>query len=66
MHKSTSARFYYMTTDAEGKEILRYRSVPNINVESSDSEINQVMEVFEALTLDSYALVEKLETYVIG
>jgi len=66
MHKTTSARFYYMTTDAEGKEILRYRSVPNIDVTSTDSEINQVMEVFEALTLDSYALVEKLETYVIG
>lgn len=66
MHKSTSARFYYMTTDAEGKEVLRYRSVPNIDISASDSEINEVAEVFEALTLDVYAIVEKLETHVIG
>ena len=66
MHKSTSARFYYLTTDAEGKESLRYRTVPNIDIGADYDAINQVKEVFEALTHDVYAIVEKEETYVIG
>ncbi len=66
MHKSTSARFYYMTTDAQGKDVLRYRTVPNIDIQADNAAINQVKEVFEALTHDVYAIVEKAETYVIG
>lgn len=66
MHKSTSARFYYLTTDSEGRETLRFRTVPNIDIQAGNDAINQVKDVFEALTNDVYALVEKEETYVIG
>ncbi|SOC38163.1 hypothetical protein [Salinicoccus kekensis] len=66
MHKSTSARFYYLTTDSAGKEILRYRTVPNIDIQAGNDAINQLKDVYEALTNDVYAIVEKEETYVIG
>lgn len=65
MLKQTSARFYYSAVDGTGKEVLRSRTVSNVDILAGDTEINTLASAFEALTEDAYAVVEKIQTYVI-
>lgn len=66
MLKSTTAKFHYFMTDDEGKDVLRARSVRNVDISATDEQINNLAACFEALTEDVYAVVEKIQTYVIN
>lgn len=65
MLKQTLAKFYYFVTDEEGKDVLRSRNVSNVDILAEDDQINALASAFEALTEDVYAIVEKVQTYVI-
>lgn len=63
---NTSARFFYYDVNSEGKEQVRFRGVRNINLFATNQAINELAEVYEALTLDSYHLVEKENRYILN
>lgn len=65
MLKQTSAKFYYFVTDEVGKDVLRSRNVSNVDIDAEDDQVNALAATFEALTDDVYAIVEKVQTYVI-
>ncbi|MFD2830983.1 DUF1659 domain-containing protein [Corticicoccus populi] len=65
MLKQTSAKFYYFVTNDEGKDVLRSRTVSNVDILANDTQINALAAAFEALTEDVYAIVEKVQTHVI-
>lgn len=66
MPKSLSAKFYYVETAADGNDKLRFRSLRNLDTTSSDDSINTLAEIYQVLSKDVYAIVEKEEVYVIN
>lgn len=62
----TSARFYFYELNDEGKERQRSRSIANVDISANDQAITELANVYEALTNDSYHLVEKLETSLLA
>lgn len=66
MLMSSNARFYFYEVNDEGKEVVRFRSIRNIDVLATNESINGLAEVYEALTSDSYHLVEKENRYVLN
>ncbi|MFB9861291.1 hypothetical protein ACFPFV_00580 [Salinicoccus siamensis] len=66
MLKNLSAKFYFFEADGKGGEKLRFRSVRNLELSATDADINAAAEVYQMLTNDVYAIVEKEQTYVIN
>lgn len=66
MPKSLTAKFYYVETAEDGNDKLRFRSLRNLDTTSSDDAINALVEIYQVLSKDVYAIVEKEEVYVIN
>ncbi|MFA7744934.1 hypothetical protein [Salinicoccus roseus] len=66
MLKNMSAKFYFFEADETGDEKLRFRSVRNLDITSTDAAINTLADIYSNLANDEYTIVEKEQTYVIN
>lgn len=65
MVKALSAKYYFITDDAKGKEVVKTRSISGLSINSADEDVIILGEAYGALKGENYFAVEKNITHII-
>lgn len=66
MIKAISAKFFFIVVDEEGKEVTKSRTLNRLATDSSDDAVNTLADIYENLTSEQYAIVEKVVTHIVN
>lgn len=66
MIKGLSAKLYYIVLNEDGEEITKSRTLNRLNTDASDQAVNALASIYENLTDENYAIVEKVVTHIVN
>lgn len=66
MIKAISAKLFFIVLDEEGKEVTKSRTLNRLATDASDAAVNNLANIYENLTSEQYAIVEKVVTHIVN